>query len=77
MISDSFGTLAEFKEIIKEKLPLPDEKARCFAEDRNESLTKPSGSLARLEEIAIWLLRFMLAIDFFCCTVLVCKIIDA
>jgi nicotinate-nucleotide--dimethylbenzimidazole phosphoribosyltransferase len=55
MISDSFGTLAEFKEIIKEKLPLPDEKARCFAEDRNESLTKPSGSLARLEEIAIWL----------------------
>ncbi|GAB4230317.1 MAG: nicotinate-nucleotide--dimethylbenzimidazole phosphoribosyltransferase [Methyloligellaceae bacterium] len=38
-----------------EKLPPPDEKARRGAKARQQQLTKPPGSLGRLEDIAIWL----------------------
>jgi nicotinate-nucleotide--dimethylbenzimidazole phosphoribosyltransferase len=36
-------------------LPGPDEAAAAAARVRNGDLTKPSGSLGRLEEIAVWL----------------------
>ncbi len=36
-------------------LPPPDEAGRAAARARDASLTKPPGSLGRLEEIAIWL----------------------
>jgi len=36
-------------------LPGPDDAARATAETREPTLTKPAGSLGRLEEVAIWL----------------------
>jgi nicotinate-nucleotide--dimethylbenzimidazole phosphoribosyltransferase len=39
-------------------LPPGDEAAAAAAEDRNAVLTKPPGSLGRLEETAIWLARW-------------------
>ena len=36
-------------------LPMPDEQARTAALQRQQQLTKPSGSLGRLEEIAVFL----------------------
>src|SRR3954470_21816972 len=38
-----------------DKLPGPDEAAAMAAEARQPLLTKPPGSLGRLEELAIWL----------------------
>ena len=35
-------------------LPGPDEEARRAVEERDAMLTKPAGSLGRLEEIAAW-----------------------
>jgi nicotinate-nucleotide--dimethylbenzimidazole phosphoribosyltransferase len=37
------------------KMPKADEAARAAAREREGQLTKPAGSLGRLEEIAIWL----------------------
>lgn len=39
-------------------LPPPDESAARAAEDRQRILTKPEGSLGRLEELAVWLARW-------------------
>ena len=36
-------------------LPPPDENARAVAGNRQEQLTKPRGSLGRLEDVALWL----------------------
>ncbi|MEM9756670.1 MAG: nicotinate-nucleotide--dimethylbenzimidazole phosphoribosyltransferase, partial [Pseudomonadota bacterium] len=35
--------------------PKPDDRARDAAAARDATLTKPPGSLGRLEEIAVWL----------------------
>lgn len=45
--------LAAFRTAMQ-NLPLPDEKARKAAMDRNAMLTKPQGALGRLEDLAIW-----------------------
>ncbi len=47
-------SLAELHEIVAE-LPAADDHARRVATERQSLLTKPGGSLGRLEEIAIWL----------------------
>ncbi|WP_417257728.1 nicotinate-nucleotide--dimethylbenzimidazole phosphoribosyltransferase [Celeribacter sp.] len=49
----SFSTLSEFATLLAQA-PQPDMAAREGAEARNAQLTKPAGSLGRLEEIAIW-----------------------
>lgn len=41
--------------VIAAALPAPDEHARRVAAERQQILTKPQGSLGRLEEIALWL----------------------
>jgi nicotinate-nucleotide--dimethylbenzimidazole phosphoribosyltransferase len=48
-----FGTVAAFERALAE-LPPPDAKARKAAMARQAELTKPPGSLGRLEEIAIF-----------------------
>jgi nicotinate-nucleotide--dimethylbenzimidazole phosphoribosyltransferase len=50
----SFPTIAAFERAL-DTLPDPDEGAIAAARARQEQLTKPAGSLARLEEIAIFL----------------------
>ncbi|AJE47991.1 nicotinate-nucleotide--dimethylbenzimidazole phosphoribosyltransferase [Celeribacter indicus] len=49
----TFSDLAGFEALLREA-PEPDAAARAAAEARNARLTKPAGSLGRLEEIAIW-----------------------
>jgi len=44
----------DFRVLIRD-LPGPDSAALAKARDRNAQLTKPAGSLGRLEEIAMWL----------------------
>ncbi|SDH56700.1 nicotinate-nucleotide--dimethylbenzimidazole phosphoribosyltransferase [Roseospirillum parvum] len=48
------ASLAEFSQILG-SLPGPDKTARAAAEAREPQLTKPAGSLGRLEELAHWL----------------------
>ena len=45
-------------ELFCRNLPRGDEEAAGAAEDRQRQLTKPAGSLGRLEELAIWLARW-------------------
>ena len=49
----AFAGSREFRQLLQ-RLPAPDALAEAKARDRNATLTKPSGSLGRLEEIAIW-----------------------
>lgn len=49
----AFSTLAEFQSVLAD-VPAADEAAREGARTRNAQLTKPAGSLGRLEEIAAW-----------------------
>lgn len=49
----AFTNLDEFKGLLA-AAPHPDEEARRGAAERNAQLTKPAGSLGRLEEIAQW-----------------------
>ncbi|YBV97211.1 nicotinate-nucleotide--dimethylbenzimidazole phosphoribosyltransferase [Phyllobacteriaceae bacterium JZ32] len=44
----------DFRELIR-NLPGPDERAAQAVRERDAVLTKPAGSLGRLEEIAVWL----------------------
>jgi len=44
----------DFRALLRE-LPGPDTHALVAAKERNAQLTKPAGSLGRLEEIAMWL----------------------
>jgi len=48
-----FRSLAEFSDILQ-GLPAPDAAARVAASERDAQLTKPPGSLGRLEELAAW-----------------------
>ena len=48
-----FCNLAEFRELLG-NLPRSDENAQRAAAARNDRLTKPAGSLGRLEQLAIW-----------------------
>ena len=48
-----FSTLAQFRTVLAE-MPGPDVTAREAAAARDAVLTKPSGALGRLEEIALW-----------------------
>ena len=52
-MTDRFSSLAEFVTLVKE-LPAADQEAASGAADRNAQLTKPAGSLGKLEEIALW-----------------------
>lgn len=47
-------SLHELGDLVKD-LPRADTHARDVAEERQKILTKPAGSLGRLEEIAVWL----------------------
>lgn len=49
----AFSDLADFEALLK-AAPGPDLAAKAGAEARNGQLTKPAGSLGRLEEIGIW-----------------------
>ncbi len=49
-----FGSVAAFEAAL-DSLPSPDQSARMAAADRQARLTKPPGSLGRLEEITIFL----------------------
>jgi nicotinate-nucleotide--dimethylbenzimidazole phosphoribosyltransferase len=49
-----FHTLAEFQDLLA-KAPQADLAARNLAAARNGQLTKPPGSLGRLEDVALWL----------------------
>ncbi|GAG53086.1 unnamed protein product, partial [marine sediment metagenome] len=40
------------------RLPGPDEGAGSAARSRQAELTKPPGSLGRLEDLAVWLARW-------------------
>ena len=49
-------TLADMRALcLDAALPTPDEDARQAALARQGTLTKPPGSLGRLEELAVWL----------------------
>ena len=47
-------SFAEITRILKE-MPGPDEDSRAATQTREQTLTKPEGSLGRLEEISAWL----------------------
>lgn len=49
----AFSNLAEFEQCLRD-MPGADEAARGAASERDAQLTKPAGSLGRLEEIALW-----------------------
>lgn len=53
-MTDTPATLADFRQILA-TLPAADAGALAAAEARNGQLTKPPGSLGRLEEVAVWL----------------------
>ena len=48
-----FSSLATFRSLLQ-TLPQPDAAARAAAQARDAVLTKPAGSLGRLEEVALW-----------------------
>src|SRR5262249_35882117 len=52
--TQTVGSLAEFRRIVSE-FPGPDLASASLAAEREGQLTKPTGALARLEEIAAWL----------------------
>ena len=50
----ALNSLNELRDLAKD-LPQADSHARAVAEERQQILTKPAGSLGRLEDIAVWL----------------------
>mgnify|MGYP003652317090 CR=1 FL=1 len=52
-MSDAFTTLDQFRTLLAEQKPA-DTDARQRAKDHDAQLTKPPGSLGRLEELAFW-----------------------
>jgi len=52
--AEEIGTLEEIRDLLK-VLPQADEEAGEVALRRQAQLTKPAGSLGRLEELAVWL----------------------
>ena len=53
MLNAPFSSLAEFKKLLM-KQPNSNLEIKNQASERNNQLTKPPGSLGRLEELAIW-----------------------
>ncbi len=53
LMTKAFNSLSEFRSIV-EQFPTADDKAYHLARERNAQLTKPAGSLGRLEDIAVW-----------------------
>lgn len=51
---EPLSSLSQLSEIVA-TLPAADDQARHVAAERQRLLTKPEGSLGRLEEIALWL----------------------
>ena len=51
---NSFSSTSHIRELY-ELLPQPDDTARSGAAARQDQLTKPPGSLGRLEQIALWM----------------------
>ncbi|MGB0161751.1 MAG: nicotinate-nucleotide--dimethylbenzimidazole phosphoribosyltransferase, partial [Candidatus Puniceispirillaceae bacterium] len=51
---NSFSSTSHIRELY-EQLPQPDDTARSGAAARQDQLTKPPGSLGRLEQIALWM----------------------
>ena len=51
---NSFSSTSHVRELY-EQLPQPDDSARSGAAARQDQLTKPPGSLGRLEQIALWM----------------------
>ena len=49
----AFSDLDDLRRLLRD-MPTPDEKAMAAAAERNGQLTKPPGSLGRLEELALW-----------------------
>ena len=56
-MSEIPGSLDEIRAILA-RLPKADEKAAEAAAARQKTLTKPAGSLGRLEDLALWLARW-------------------
>ncbi|MEQ8355615.1 MAG: nicotinate-nucleotide--dimethylbenzimidazole phosphoribosyltransferase [Kiloniellaceae bacterium] len=54
MAAEDLGSLDEIRDLLK-ALPQADEEAAEIARERQAQLTKPAGSLGRLEEMAVWL----------------------
>jgi len=54
MTADAIDPFDDFRALFT-KFPQPDSKAIMLAQARQQQLTKPQGSLGRLEEIAVWL----------------------
>jgi len=52
--SKAIASLGEIREVLR-ALPAPSAEAAAEAEARQAVLTKPAGSLGRLEELAVWL----------------------
>ena len=50
----SFSSASHIQELY-EQLPAPDSDARAAAASRQDQLTKPPGSLGKLEQIALWM----------------------
>ena len=50
----SFSSASHIRELY-EQLPAPDDDARAAAASRQDQLTKPPGSLGKLEQIALWM----------------------
>lgn len=53
-VAEDVGSLQEIRDLLK-VLPAADEEAAEAARKRQSVLTKPAGSLGRLEELAVWL----------------------
>ena len=50
----SFSSVNHIRELYNQ-LPQPDDASRAAAAARQDQLTKPPGSLGRLEQIALWI----------------------
>ena len=55
--SETPASLDEIRSLLR-SLPGPDFEAEAAAADRQQQLTKPPGSLGRLERLALWLARW-------------------
>ena len=50
----SFSSASHIRELL-DQLPQADDTSRASAAARQDQLTKPPGSLGRLEQIALWM----------------------
>ena len=52
--ANDIASLQDIRDLLK-VLPAADEEAAAIARERQAQLTKPAGSLGRLEDLAVWL----------------------